>query len=182
MQHAKIISTRTNYVPGIHVRTQHSVHISYVPTSRAMFHCCCSFAFESFYFLASWRICRKHVKFTVSWPSLVSYQCLHAYACVRCYVLPYSLPPAPVRQLYVAQLRYLLAPCACAAAVRSSIAIFTAACCRSERLFFLINTAFFFIAQNIFFNIMVRRFSESRNFSIVSRVFCCQSCLSKYLP
>ena len=28
----------------------------------------------------SWRICRKHMKFTVSWPSFVSYQCLHAYA------------------------------------------------------------------------------------------------------
>ena len=43
---------------------QHYVLISYVPTSRAMCCCCCSFAFKSF-FSTSWKICRKHVKFTI---------------------------------------------------------------------------------------------------------------------
>ena len=64
---------------AVEIVQQHYVLISYVPTSRAMCYRFCSFAFESIFFLISRRICRKHVKFTVSWPSLVSYQCLHAY-------------------------------------------------------------------------------------------------------
>ena len=38
----------------------------------------------------SWRISRKHLKFIVSWPSLVSYKCLHAYAAMY-YPTPCSL-------------------------------------------------------------------------------------------
>ena len=49
----------------------------------------------------SWRICRQ----TCEIHRFVAVSCLLSMSpCVRCYILPYTLLPAPVRQLYVAQL------------------------------------------------------------------------------
>ena len=113
----------------------------------------------------SWRICRKHMKFTISWPSLVFYECLHAYAAMR-YLTPCS--------------------CACAAAVRSSIALFTTAADLNAVCVFLHNKktlhAIFcvFMAQKRITKNMARRFSRSGDFSIVSRVFRCQGCLTRH--
>ena len=84
---------------------------------------------------------------------------------VHCYVLPYSLRPAPVRQLYVAQWRYLLL---------QIWTQFVFLCKKQTPLFFL------FCAQNRLFNNMVRRFSKSGDFSIVSPVFCCEGSLSRH--
>ena len=68
--------------------------------------------------------------------------------CVRCYVLPYSLLSAPVRQLYVARLRYSLL-----------LQIWTYL--KNTLLFFLFLVS---VAQNLFFNGMARRFLNSGYF------------------
>ena len=75
----------------------------------------------------------------------------------------------------------LPAPCACAAAVRSSVAIFTTAADLNAVFFFCKkkNIFLFCFAQNRIFNNMVRRFSKGGDFSIVSPAFCCQGCLSR---
>ena len=80
----------------------------------------------------------------------------------------------------------LPAPCACAAAVRSSIAIFTTAADLNAVCVFLHNKktlhAIFcvFMAQKRITKNMARRFSRSGDFSIVSRVFRCQGCLTRH--
>ena len=111
----------------------------------------------------SWRICRQ----TCEIHRFVAVSCLLSMSpCVRCYILPYTLLPAPVRQLYVAQLRYLL-----------RLQIWT------QVFFFVKHCIFCFLfTQNMIFNHMVRRFSKSRDFSNVSPVFCCQGCQSRALP
>ena len=67
----------------------------------------------------------------------------------------------------------LPAPCACAAAVRSSIAIFTTVADLNAVRFLLQkkrNAFFQLFAQNTIFNNMVRLFSKSGDFSVVSPV------------
>ena len=110
----------------------------------------------------SWRICRKHMRFAVSWPSLVSNQCLHAYAAMYC--------PTPCS----------LRLCGSCTELNCDIHY----CCRSERsLFFFAKKKHcifcFVFARNRIFNDVVRRFSKSGDFSIVSPVFCYQGCLSR---
>ena len=85
--------------------------------------------------------------------------------CVRCYVRPYSLLPAPVRLLYLVQKRWLL------------MQIWTP--------FFFCFKHFIFcfvFAKNGIFNKTVRRFLKSGDYSIVSPAFCSQGCLSRHLP
>ena len=131
---------------------QHHVLTSYVPTSRAMCYRFCSFAFESIFFLISRRICRKHVKFTVSWPSLVSYQCLHAYTAKYC-PTPCSLRLCGSCTL--AQLRYLL------------LGSINTARDLNAGCFFLqkkINTAFFFFCSKQNFQSYGQAFFKKRGF------------------
>ena len=80
----------------------------------------------------------------------------------------HSLLPAPVRQLYVAQLRYLLL----FGGLNSFFLIF----------FFYITAVFVCFAQNRIINNMVRRFLKSGDFSIGSPVFGCRGSYVKALP
>ena len=109
----------------------------------------------------------KHMKFTVLWPSLVSYQCLHAYTAMYC--------PTIIDTSYQ---KLPFTPCSlrlCGSCTELNYDI--CYCCRSERrlLFFAKKNKHcifcFFFAQNRIFNNMVRRFFKSGDFSVVSPVF-----------
>ena len=166
---ARLASTglpcRTTYLVHATYVQQHYVLISYqyVPTPRAMCYCCCSFAFEIFFLNISWRICRKRMKFAVSWPSLVSYQCLHAYAAMYC-PTPCSLRLCDsCTQL---NLQYLLL-------VLNAVCFFLQknTCKQSHFVFFLHKTEFSIIRLSFF--------QKAGIFRCVPCFFC-QGCLSRH--